>query len=204
MPHCAICEVERMDLSQHIRRVHGMTVSDYRKRYGFSVVDPSIEEKRKRTCLERHGNCNYRNAEARKLSNEVYSGGHSFRDPVVRAKALRTKEELYGDPNYTNREKAKQTCLEKYGVNNPNKVRSIIEKRLKTCFERYGRVFNHTRAPVFSKEGLIDLHAVQKLSLVEIGKRYGMSAARVGYWMKKHDVPVTKKIVLPWMKSSHE
>ena len=35
--------------------------------------------------------------------------------------ADRTRQIKYGDKNYNNREKSKQTCLEKYGVDNPFK-----------------------------------------------------------------------------------
>lgn len=39
-----------------------------------------------------------------------------------------TKLELYGDANYNNRDKAKQTCLEVYGVDNPFKDKDKIRQ----------------------------------------------------------------------------
>ena len=70
----------------------------------------------------------------------------------------KTNLERYGDPNYNNMEQYKKTCLEKYGVDNyfkdvermkqvylnkfgvinPNKLTSVVEKRKKTNLERYG------------------------------------------------------------------
>lgn len=46
-----------------------------------------------------------------------------------------TKLELYGDENYNNRDKAKQTCLEIYGVDNPFKD---IEKIRQSYIDKYG------------------------------------------------------------------
>ena len=34
--------------------------------------------------------------------------------------------------------KRKKTCLEKYGVENPQQSKEVQEKTQKTCFERYG------------------------------------------------------------------
>ena len=44
----------------------------------------------------------------------------------------------YGDPHYTNREKNKQTCLDKYGVDNPMKNKEIQQKFINTMLMRYG------------------------------------------------------------------
>ena len=38
-------------------------------------------------------------------------------------KGKETKKRLYGDANYNNKEKSKQTCLERYGVDNPMKTK---------------------------------------------------------------------------------
>lgn len=46
-----------------------------------------------------------------------------------------TKEHKYGDKNYNNREKSKQTCLEKYGVDNPFKD---VEKIQNSIENKYG------------------------------------------------------------------
>lgn len=46
-------------------------------------------------------------------------------------------------------ENIKKTCLEKYGVDNPRKVRSVIDKAEKTNLERYGNT-----CPLQSEEGI--------------------------------------------------
>jgi len=58
--------------------------------------------------------------------------------PGSREKARLTKIERYGDENYNNRVKYKETCLEKYGVDNTSKVEVIKNKWLNTNKERYG------------------------------------------------------------------
>jgi len=151
-----------------------------------------VDEKRRQTCLERYGNPNYRNEEAKKLSNEVFAGGHPLSDPVIREKARETKKELYGDPNFTNREKAKLTCLDKYGVDNIAKIDSVIKKRVQTNIERYGKAINYTKPPLFSKEELIDLHVNQGKYLPEIAKIYGITPEGVSYWAKKLGVVIQK------------
>ena len=40
------------------------------------------------------------------------------------------------DPEVRN--KYREKCIEKYGVDNPNKRKEIIEKRKKTCIKKYG------------------------------------------------------------------
>lgn len=188
MPVCKICDIVRADLNRHIKKEHGLTAMKYRLLYGSPVVDSSVEEKRKLTCLLKYGNPNYRNEEARKLANEVYENGHSLRDPLIREKARKTKQELYGDPNFTNREKAKVTCLKKYGVENVNQLDSVVKKRVQTCIERYGRVINYDRPDTFTKDELINLHVNQKKTLKEIGKGRGLCSETVKGWMKRHGI----------------
>lgn len=79
----------------------------------------------------------------------------------------KTSLERYGSETYNNLEKRKQTCLEKYGVenpfqdiekikqsyisrygvDNPNKVKEVREKIEQTCLEKYGETsFSKTKA----------------------------------------------------------
>jgi len=200
MLKCVICGFEGMDLSRHLRYVHKMDVDKYKQTYNRIVVDPLIEEKRKKTCKRIYGNPNYKNEEAKKLSNEIYEGGHALSDPKIRKKADKTKKERYGDSNFTNRKKAQQTCIERYGVDNPNKIKGVKEKRIKTLLEKYGKVFNYKKDPVISKEALIEMHYKRKMTLGEIGTKLNMSEVVVSYWMKKHNVTVHKRVVSPVSK----
>lgn len=115
---------------------------------------PEIRQRRKKTCIEKYGDENFKNI----------------------AKGKQTKLARYGSENFNNRVKAKETIFEKYGVNNisqlsdikkqkdatfqtnykhgsderfkltqtrseswrSNDVSAIIEKSKKTTIERYG------------------------------------------------------------------
>ena len=177
-----------------------MTVEEYKKQYQVIVVDSSVEEKRKQTCIEKYGNPNYKNEEAKKLSNEIFEGGHSLSDPGVRQKACITKQKLYGDPNFTNREKAQQTIKEKYGVDSICDIPGVKEKKINTLMKKYGKIFNWERKDLISKKELIRLHHVEGLSFTEIEQKLNMTSGSITYWMKKHGVETHKKIVSPKTK----
>ena len=93
--------------------------------YGFSKyccqkcaqVDEEVREKLKHTNIEKYG--------------------HDYLNKFSK-KGKETKKRLYGDANYNNNEKSKQTCLERYGGDNPMKNKDIQEKSKQTCLERYG------------------------------------------------------------------
>jgi len=53
-------------------------------------------------------------------------------------KVEKTKLEKYGNKHYNNREKMKETCFEKYGVENTSKIKEIQDKWKQTNLERYG------------------------------------------------------------------
>jgi len=53
-------------------------------------------------------------------------------------KIKNVKKEIYGDENYNNKEKNKETCLEKYGVENVFKRYDIKEKSKAIIFKKYG------------------------------------------------------------------
>mgnify|MGYP003475329755 CR=1 FL=1 len=53
-------------------------------------------------------------------------------------KNTQTLLKKYGSENFTNREKAKQTNLKRYGVTNPNKLKSVREKIDNSKEKKYG------------------------------------------------------------------
>lgn len=55
-------------------------------------------------------------------------------------KIAQTSMERYGVPHYTNRSKFQNTCLVRYGVDNPNKLAEVREKISQANLERYGGV----------------------------------------------------------------
>lgn len=56
----------------------------------------------------------------------------------IKEKTKRTLLERYGDSHYNNRNKCKQTCLEKFGVDNPMSLDSVKDKIKETNIKRYG------------------------------------------------------------------
>ena len=52
-----------------------------------------------------------------------------------------TKLKRYGDRNYNNPAKAKETCLERYGVDNVMKFSEFQDKSKETCLQRYGTIY---------------------------------------------------------------
>ena len=75
-----------------------------------------------------------------------------------------------------NREKAKQTCLEKYGVENPQQLKSVREKSLKTKHERYGETCEkivektkQTKRERYGNENYNNLELAKKTNLEKYG-----------------------------------
>jgi hypothetical protein len=106
----------------------GKPVKFHGYKYGFAKFccqscagsDENVQEKLKDTLIERYGT--------------------NYREKIIQ-KGIMTKLEVYGDSHYNNIEKQKQTCLEKYGVDNPMKNTSIQEKSKQTCLEKYGNEY---------------------------------------------------------------
>ena len=76
-----------------------------------------------------------------KLKNTLIDKyGENYREQITQ-KTANTKLVRYGDSKYNNSTKNKQTCLERYGVDNPMKHESVKEKSKQTCLERYGNEY---------------------------------------------------------------
>lgn len=68
------------------------------------------------------------------------------------AKASVTKLEIYGDGNYNNRNKYKETCLEKFGVENPSQNAEVHQKKIDTCMKNYGVQYPQQDPDIFRKQ----------------------------------------------------
>jgi hypothetical protein len=183
---CSICGHEAKSIVFHIRNFHSMETEDYKSKYGGEIEAPEVNQKREKTSLERYGVKHYTNREAANFSFQQYEGGHPFKDKSIRDKANATKEEKYGDPNYTNKEKTKQTNLERYGVEHSCANKQVIEKRIKTLKDRYGRVFNvdtpHNKTDV--PEDFKDKFYSNK-TIEELSQHYKVSDPTVSRWIKE-------------------
>lgn len=69
---------------------------------------------------------------------EKYGVVNGFQIKDIKEKSNNTKLKLYGDENYNNREKSIETCIIKYGVENPNQNSEIKNKSNNTCLKKYG------------------------------------------------------------------
>jgi hypothetical protein len=69
---------------------------------------------------------------------EKYGVENRYQREDIKEKSKQTKKERYGNEYYLNRDKAKQTCLEHFGVENPLKSPKIILKIKQTVKEKYG------------------------------------------------------------------
>ena len=107
-----------------------------------------VREKIKQTILDKYDVDNVRKSTF--FQNKMYETKKSNRpnDPTNVTKQKQTKSEKYNNENYNNREKAKNTCQERYGVDNPLKDRNIYDKTFKTKLERYGDKNYNNRAIV--------------------------------------------------------
>lgn len=183
---CALCGHKGKDLTKHLKE-HNLSTKEYKEKYGKKVVASVVEEKRKQTCESIHGDPDYKNREAIALSNEIFDGGHSLRDPAVREKAADTMEEKYGERHFTNRKKAMKTTRERYGVDYTCQVPEVIEKRVATLKERYGRVFNIDGPPHNKKDipGDFEEKYRSRLTINQLALRYGVSEPVVDRWIKK-------------------
>ena len=99
-------------------------------------------EKAKKTKLEKYGDANYNNRDkAIKTQLELY-GGVGLASSVIAEKAKETCLNTYGVDNPAKadvvKEKTKQTCEERFGGPSPFSSHEVIEKCNKTCEERHG------------------------------------------------------------------
>jgi hypothetical protein len=67
---------------------------------------------------------------------------------------------------YNRNEKVKYTCLEKYGVENPNKLQDVKDRIKNTCLEKYGVEFSLQSKEVRdkAKETILDIYGVVHIS----------------------------------------
>lgn len=126
-----------------------------------------ITEKRKHTNLVKYGDENYTLYGSAKFKNDLQA--------------------KYGSSTYNNREKAKQTCIERYGVpcnlcinsseRNKNiwnsKYDIIINKRIKTAQIKYGTDYPSQNSDVIDK-----IINSKKIKVSEIEKKYNCTQQR--------------------------
>jgi hypothetical protein len=106
---------------QNLKTVKNKTQNTVNKRYGgFTLQSNELKEKVRKTNLKRYG------------VENVYQSNK------IKKKIKLRKKERYGDENFNNSKKYKNTCLKKYGVDNPSKLEFIKSKKVKTSLIKYG------------------------------------------------------------------
>ncbi len=155
---CKICHAEflgkRIDkLKKHITKDHSLVWEEYLREYHPELGGYCLECGKPTTFI------NFNKGFLEFCSNECVNKSSIIQDRI-KAKKL----ERYGSETYNNtkknhetnkknhdgvlsngREKANNTCLERYGCENPSQVQEIKDKKVKTCLEHFG-VENPTQA----------------------------------------------------------
>ena len=179
MEICKWCGTECVNLnslSQHITNKH----NKLHKLYYDSFILKDINDK---ICicgnekLYNHGlsgyykNCGNKtcrnilmNIAERTTCKQKY-GNETFRNITLNKQ---TKKLNHNDENYNNRIKSSKTCIEKYGVDNPNKIVNVREKIKETCNTRYGGI-----APGCS---LLVQNKMKETNTIKYGSDYYLSS----------------------------
>lgn len=123
-------------------------ISSYMKSRYESFNDFTETFMRMKLNIEKHPTCKYcnkptkytlRNYKSTGLIYNIYCSASCSAKDIDRVnKSKQTKFDKYGSLGYNNRDKAKKTCLEKYGVDNPKKTEHAKQKTIETCLQRYG------------------------------------------------------------------
>ena len=160
-----------------------------------TIKSEECQNKRRKTLLKQYGDENYNNREQARQTNldkfgEIsYAKTTQFRQEmsdnwtnkteeeikVISDKVKQTKKEHYGDENYNNRDKAKQTCLELYGVDIPNKYGSDM------YYENMAKKYGESWLSIVGQKANIGIHKnISKfetehdcINYVTVIKKYG-------------------------------
>ena len=134
------------------------------KKYGVdnALKAEAVKDRQKATFIERYGGFTMQSDQLRDKVEQTlldkYGKRSTFEIDAVKSKSKQTKLERYGNSNFVNTEKAKLTCMQKYGVDNPAKTQDVQDKIRATCLERYGTCcsLNSSEAKRKSKETCLE------------------------------------------------
>lgn len=88
-----------------------------------------------KTCCKEHANM-LDGITVKKVLKDIYSDVNKKQE--INNKIRATCLLKYGDEHYSNRIKARETCLQRYGVTSPLKSEIFKQKSKETCLQRYG------------------------------------------------------------------
>jgi DNA-binding CsgD family transcriptional regulator len=153
--------------------------------------------KAKQTYKEKTGydNPSFNPEVAKKISDMLSNKTEEQVKETVK-KRRKTKEEKYGNADYFNIEKYKQTCMQKYGVENTFQLEEIKDKIRQTNKEKYG-VENNAQK-FLSKETLDIISSKEKFTkfistlehntVYEIAEKLGISYPGARNQLRKYDL----------------
>lgn len=88
-----------------------------------------------KTCCKEHANM-LDGITVKKVLKDIYSDVNKKQE--INNKIRATCLLKYGDEHYSNRIKARETCLQRYGVTSPLKSEIFKQKSKETCLQKYG------------------------------------------------------------------
>lgn len=121
-----------------------------------AAQDKDRAQKIKNTCIERYGCENpYQNDVVKEKCKQTkikhFGVDHQLRCADIRHKVENTKLKKYGSKTYNNRDTARQTCIKRYGCENPHQSEVVKEKCKKTSIKKYGTEFALQNPEIYSK-----------------------------------------------------
>lgn len=137
-------EWEQLDCTHNAHyKQNKMAINKIIAKYPFFVPREILFLKQNKNNLEKINifcaNCGNKNPfRIDSVSYRTYCSSKCASTSILVIEKSKKSHMLPNGSYYSNREKAKQTCLEKYGVSNPTKLKAVREKIKKTKLERYG------------------------------------------------------------------
>ena len=175
---CKECEREDMKI-----RLPKICIDGMLKKYNVphALLLKEFVDKAKRTKKEKYGNEKYTNHK----------------------QTILTKLIRYGDMNYNNRHKFKSTCLDKFGVDNPAKDKTVHEKMITTLNMNYdSNVTNPSQIKEIQDKRLdtfnvkYDVDNPSQLDFVKKKKEEtSLKNFGVKHWMRSNDPEILEKII---------
>lgn len=148
---CAICNEQFnsiVNLTNHIIYFHKLNKNNYYDKYfrkpGEGICPICGEKTLLKNVIE--GYRKYCSMSCRNKDNEFINKckntlehklGKNYKK-IISNKRKSTNLFIHGNENYNNREKAKLTCMDKLGVDNPSKSNKIKHKKEETCMKHFG------------------------------------------------------------------
>lgn len=149
--HCGICRKTTE---------FGQFQSGYREYCSVKCATQSAD-RNQRISQKNQANKQERIGKSRTTNLQRYGVENFYESEEFKIKSKKTKLERYGDEYYNNQDKRKETCIERYGVDHPDKT---LTKHV-------------------DRKDVLKLHFEEKKTCVEIAEMYGVSFTTITRWI---------------------